>query len=133
MKAIKEIELFGEDTRALSKFYTGVINDGMPGLGDMVIGSIPPSGWVAEIAGTDPKYKYVRCFLKPKKDYSRANSKGSRGVYAEYVLESGRMYEVKEQVSNKRTIRYFCTVDGDGNVIDIPESEVKEWLKTVSE
>lgn len=130
MKAVKEIELFGEDTRALFKFYTGVINDGVPGLGDRMIGGLPSSGWAAEITGTDPKYKYARCFLKPKKDYSRANSKGSRGVYAEYVLESGRIYEFKEQVSNKRVIRYFCTVDDEGNVKDILESEVKEWLKT---
>ncbi len=129
MKAILEIELFGEDTRKMLKLWTSIANDALEGLGDMVIGNMPPSGWVAEIIGFDPKYKYARNFLKRKLDYSRANSKGSRGVYAEYILESGKIYEVKEQTSWKRSHRYFCTVNQEGDIITIGEGEVQEWLR----
>ena len=85
--------------------------------------------WAARIAGPDPKYKYKRVFLKPKKDYSKANSKGSRGVYFVYMLESGNIYDVSEPVSWKNVDRYFCKVSEDGAIIKITEENVKKWLK----
>lgn len=133
MKAYLEIELFGENARQMFKLWETIINTGAPGLGTITFGGMPSSGWVAEITGFDPKYKYARNFLKRKLDYSRANSKGSRGVYAEYILESGKIYEVKEQTSWKKVYRYFCTVNNDGEIVILNESEVIEWLKSRSE
>ena len=121
MKAVLEIELFGEDIRGVCKVYNKMMNGLMPGLGDNTIGSIPPSGWIAEITGTDMVYKYRRNFLKRKIDYSRANSNGSGGVFAEYILESGKYYEVSIKKSN----RYFCTVDTEGNIIRIETMEIE--------
>lgn len=133
MKAALEIELFCEDTRQLTRMWESIINDALHGLGTEVIGRMPPSGWVAEIIGIDPKYKYGRKFLKCKKDYSRANSKGSRGIFAEFILESGKIYEVKHQISWRNSRRYFCTVNDEGDIIELTESEVQEWLKNISE
>lgn len=130
MRAVLEIELFGEDTRAMVKAYTQLLDSCMPGLGNDTIGSFPPSGWVSEITGFDSKYKYARRFLKPKKDYSRSNSKGSRGVFAEYVLESGKIYDVKSQTTWKHVERYFCTVDKNGEIIKLSETEMIECLKS---
>lgn len=127
MKAILEIELIGDNIRQEMKLWTNIGNMAMPGLGDMTFGSYPPSGWIAEITGFDSKYKYARSFLKFKKDYSRANSKGSRGVYAEYILDEGKIYDVKD-----RKQRYFCKVD-NWQIVRIDELEVKEWLKSRSE
>lgn len=133
MKAYLEIELFGEDARQMMRLWEAIGNMAFPGLGTATFGGMPPSGWVAEITGFDQKYKYARKFLKRKLDYSRANSKGSRGVYAEYILESGKIYDVKQQISWKRVRRYFCTVNQDGDIVILSESEVVEWLKSRSE
>lgn len=129
MKAVLEIELFGEDTRQLYKFWTNFTNEMSPGLGDATFGTLPPSGWVAEVIGTDQKYKFARSFLKRKLDYSRSNSKGSRGIFAEYILESGKIYDVKQQVSWRNSKRYFCTVNSEGDIIELSEEEVKNCLK----
>jgi len=88
----------------------------------------PPRPWVAEIVGKDPKYKYARSFLRAYKDYSEANSVGSRGVYLLYTLEEGCVYEVKEQINWRRWDRYFCTVRR-GRIVRMAEDEVNQWLK----
>lgn len=123
MKIYFELELRGDDVRQLGKMYSYLGNEVMPGLGTALF-KIPPSAWVAEITGLDPKYKFDRKFLKYKKDYSRSNSVGSRGVYANYILESGHIYDIKDHKD-----RYYCTVDDDGRVMRLNETEVIEWLK----
>jgi len=127
MKAIVSIELFNDDVihedRQLKNFYNCMV----PTLGNKVFGTIPSSGWVAEIIGFDPKYKYARTFLKFKKDYSQANSKGSRGIFAEYILDENKIYEIKQQVTWKRSERYFCKVQ-DWKIVKITEQEVVDFF-----
>lgn len=132
MKAYLEIEIFGDNIRQEMKLYASITNMIVSGLGDSTFGKMPSSGWVAEIIGFDAKFKYTRQFLKSKKDYSRANSVGSRGIFQEYILESDKIYEVKKQISQKNNLRYFCKVDNEGNIITIQENEVIEWLKNLS-
>jgi len=124
LKAYLELELRGDDMAQWTKLWKSIANDMTPGFGNIIFGNMPKSAWVAEIAGTHQKYKYDRRFLRYNKDYSRSNSKGSRGVFAMYILESGHLYDVKDHKN-----RYFCTVDNDGNIIKIPQSEVDQWLK----
>lgn len=50
-------------------------------------------------------------------DYSKANSKGSRGVRIYYTLESGRRYRVRAPQSWKSTEEYICYVTEEGNII----------------
>jgi hypothetical protein len=128
MKTYLRLEIFNDNLRSIGTLYTNILNEGMPGLGNKIIGNIPPSCWVAEITGFDAKYKYDRHFLKYKKDYSHANSKGSRGIYGEYILESNHIYEVKEQISWSRTKRYFCMATEDGEIKELTEQEVINWL-----
>lgn len=78
--------------------------------------------WVAEITGLDPQYRYKRAFLSGQKDYSEANSIGSRGVYVYYHLEPGRVYEVNELVTWTRTRRYFCRVE-HGRIVEMGREE----------
>lgn len=117
MKIILELELRGDDVRELAKMGRYIGNEVAPGLGTALF-KIPPSAWVAEITGLDPKYKYKRNFLPYKKDYSRSNSVGSRGVYAVYILETGKIYEVKDHKD-----RYFCIITGDGKVARVINPE----------
>ena len=87
------------------------------------------SSWVAEIFDFDTKYRYKRKFLPAKKDYRHANKNASEGVLAEYILESGHIYEVKHSITKYKTERYFCTVSDNGDVIKLTEKEVIDWLK----
>ena len=76
---------------------------------------IPCRAWVAEIGPITLK----RSFLCPCLDYSGANSKGTRGVYATYVLAPERIYEVSSPESWSTTRRYFCHVV-DGAIEELP-------------
>ncbi len=136
MKATIKLEVFGDNVRQQLELYTKIIDGAVPGLGRAFMGRPPkPSCWVAEILGTHPKYRYERRFLRGKKDYSRANSVGSRGIFLWYTLESGRVYQVQEQTSWRRTRRYFIRVTDEGEIEEIKGDEVKTWLaeKNLSE
>lgn len=84
--------------------------------------------WVAEITGPDAKYGLARQFLKGDKDYSRANSVGSRGVYIYYQLDRGKYYEVSSPESWSRVDRYFARVDDNGKIVKVDRSEVDHWI-----
>lgn len=87
--------------------------------------------WVAEITGFD-KYGYARRFVRAKMDFSRADDKGMRGIYANYVLESGKLYEVFEHAGWGQGARRFIVVN-DGVIVEIKEAEVIECLRNRSE
>lgn len=83
--------------------------------------------WVAEILAHRGGRWYERQFLDGQKDYSEANSIGSRGVYLYFHLREGRIYEVHELQSWRRSRRYFCTVSG-GDVVEMSADEVQAAL-----
>lgn len=126
-RAIIEIELRYDNTNEMMKLFEAKCDAALgTGAGRYISGGRLYRYWVAEITGSDPKFKLARNFLPYKKDYSRANSKGSRGVYGVFTLESGKVYEVNE-FKNK----YYCKVV-DWRVVRIPETEVCEWVKGLS-
>ena len=79
--ALLAIECIGDDTE---QFLRSAARAYGP-LSQAVVGHVPASHWCAEIIGWALKYKYERRFLRCQKDYSNANSMGSRGVMAYYV------------------------------------------------
>jgi len=81
--------------------------------------------WVAEILGPGDHYKWERDFLKGKKDYTNANSIGSRGVMVYYHLKDGPVYEVHSWVSWSSVDRYFCRIES-GEIVRMTEEEVEE-------
>lgn len=125
MRGILILELFGEDTRQLCKIFRKMFEAGGGDAGTAIFDTeiaVPPrSSWVAEITGPDEKYGLSRVFLKGKMDYSRSNGKGSRGIFAEYILSPGKIYEVKSQESWSRSRRYFCAVGDEGDIIELNE------------
>jgi hypothetical protein len=124
MKAILKLELYDDSTRIfvrdLTRFTDGITGKGT---GRIILGSMPSSVWVAEITGRDPKYQYARRFLRYKKDYSQSNSKGTRGIYAVYIIDDGRIYEVKD---NKE--QYFCVVQ-NWEIRQVDLEYVEVWLR----
>lgn len=82
--------------------------------------------WVAEILGHTPD-GYRRKFVERKRDYTHANSRGTRGVYCWYLLDEGKVYQVQEQISWRNFIRYFCQVR-DAQIVKITQEEVDSIL-----
>lgn len=82
--------------------------------------------WVAHLIGLDTQYGFKREFLKGQKDYSQANSVGSRGVYLYFPLKDG-IYEVNERLTWKRARRYFIRVQ-NAQIVEIGRDEVLECL-----
>jgi hypothetical protein len=74
--------------------------------------------WVAEVSRDEASGKVRRVFLRGQKDFSRANSVGSRGVYLYFHLHEGVTYEVRELTSWTRERRYFCRVE-NGRIAEI--------------
>lgn len=62
-----------------------------------------------------------------KVDYTRSNSKRSRGIYGYYILQSGYLYYVQSPITWRNTERYFCYVHPkNGNIVRLHEDEVHE-------
>lgn len=130
MKATVGIEKIGGREDEMTTVYRAVSNRYLPGLWDEMIGpKIENKVWVAEITGVDPKYKYSRTFLKSKVDYSKSNSKGTRGVMHWFIMETGKIYEVEAPISWSRKERYFCKISEDGDIVKIDKEEVAKWVK----
>lgn len=82
----------------------------------------PPDYFVAEI-----RRGFNKTFLKPMRDYSRANSCGSRGVRANYFLEPNKLYEVQCNSTWKKKENYFCIVEAN-TIKKLSPQEAVEWL-----
>lgn len=63
-----------------------------------------------------------------KRDYSKANSKGSRGVYVWYTLEMDVLYYVREPKSWRSVAEYYVAVTQSGRIYKLSDEEVEEWL-----
>lgn len=85
--------------------------------------------WVAEILGLSNEGKFLRKFVHGDTDYTRSNSVGSRGIRKYYHLRSGRIYEVAERLTWKRTIQYFCRVNDEGDIVRISRQTVLDLFQ----
>lgn len=129
MKATFGLEYFGKGLDDEIRFHKEKYNFLMNGIGDKLIGkSHSRRPWVAEIIGIDERYGYARKFLNGKVSYKYANSKATRGVMLWFILESGKLYEVKHYTSWKNSVRYFCEVSRAGDIRTMELNEVNEWL-----
>lgn len=84
--------------------------------------------WVAEIIAYSPEHGVERRFLEPIRDMGLTGPKSSRGIYCVFPLQPGRIYEVYERVSWKRSERYFCRVVGN----EIERIDGEEVVKCLS-
>ena len=82
--------------------------------------------WVARVVGLDGRGGLCREFLRGNRDYSKANSSGSRGIWVHYLLGDG-LYEVNEPVKWRQCRRYFLRVAG-GSAEEISLREVVACL-----
>jgi hypothetical protein len=135
VKATIGLEWYGEANEARIRLLGGIIREAFgEGFAKAVIGSgYSRRPWVAEITGKDAKFGMDRKFLDSKLTRKHANGAHSRGVELWFLLESGRIYEVKHSLSWTRSERYFCVVTEAGNIGRISKQEVEQWLNDRSE
>ena len=121
MKACIKIEAIGENIfQSIDRYRCfGTMAD---------IFSVPKSYWVAKITGYCSEFDgFKREFVHGNRDYAKANSKGSRGIYVTYFLNPG-LYEVKHKTSWKNTERYFCMVTEEGEIIKMDKPDIEKCL-----
>lgn len=127
MTTLLGLEAIGDDAVQYNRLSVMKVRETLGNSFAEHVDARPRRPWVAEIIGRHPTYRYERRFLHGRKDYSRANGVGSRGVYLYYHLEPGRVYEVNELLSWSRSDRYFCQVVG-GRVERLDDDEVERCL-----
>lgn len=131
MKAALELEFIGADAADKLRAMSRLFDQAGSGLGRAMIDAGSTGPWVAEITGKYPSGKLQRSFVRSNRDYSRANSNCSRGVYLWFVLESERLYEVHARISWKGSKNYFCAVTETGDIRNLTDEEAQEWLSAL--
>ena len=127
MKASLIIEMIGDNNYQYGIYANSMTSMATGERCDLF--TIPKRSWCARIIGVHPKYRWEREFLKGMKDYSGSNSKGSRGITCTYILESWNVYEIKAAISWRSEERYFCFVDGHGEIKKISEDQVENFIR----
>lgn len=127
-----KLEYIGEAQDSRVALYHNITTEALgAGVADALIGKkrmrMP---WVAEITGHDNKFCFKREFLKAKWLRRDANGAQSRGVMLEFYMESGRLYQVHDFISWRKSDRYFCIVDGD-KITRLSENEAMQWLRKI--
>lgn len=125
MLAVLELEWIGEYNDAHCRLLNAQIKAASGGI-DLGYKSNRP--WVARIIGRDARFGLAREFVEGQIDYSRANSKGSRGVYLYFPLKGG-IYEVKKHLTWKHDRRYFIRVENT-QITEMTREEVELWLQS---
>lgn len=125
MRAVLRIELIGDDFH----YYKRTKTKSPDQLWQMAkrFGFNETRPWVAKITGLDDRFGFKREFQRGTRDYSQANSTGSRGIFCYYPLKPG-LYEINERLSWKRTKRWFARVE-DCKITEITKEEVIQCLK----
>lgn len=96
--------------------------------GEQIGGNKP---WVAKITGLDPKWGLKREFVPGVKDYSGANSVGSRGIERAWVITEPGIYEYNLPRSWKNTDRDFFEILADGTETCIDKTEIIKRFQEV--
>lgn len=87
--------------------------------------------WVKRVLGYNEQFGFLHEAVRGQKDYSQANSVGSRGIYLYYPLKKG-VYEVNERITWSRVRRYFILVD-NAEYVEVSKEEVFAWLEELEE
>lgn len=98
-------------------------------IGDDTVGvyGTRPRHWITQIFGCDGRGRWIGAKLYGARDYSSANSIGSRGVMVTYLLDEGPIYQVCSPQSWTRADTYFCRIL-DGQCVRMSDDEVRACL-----
>lgn len=83
--------------------------------------------FVKEVIGVNHEGRPVKKELKGKKDYRDAAGTGARGVFYWYSLKQGSCYFIQEQISRRKSRRYYALVN-NGKIHEISESHAASYI-----
>lgn len=130
LRAVLKLEIIGDDWFDYrSRLRRGLVSQ-QPQLERMYLSRLgwdAKRPWVARLLGIGADGWFMREFLRGQRDYSEANSTGSRGVHEYYALTTG-VYEVFERRSWIKTRRYFIRVR-DARTREIDQEEAVRCLQ----
>lgn len=123
MRAVVRLELIADD-------YFYHVKHGTKSLDWQVrymrrLGHDHSPSWLALLTGVR-NGDFLRCWPEGTRDYSAANSVGSRGIYVYYVLRDG-IYEVNDRYEFDRVRHYFIRVE-QGQIHRISREQAITWL-----
>jgi len=88
----------------------------------------PGQALVDKIIGISPDGVLECKRMQGFRDYTYANSVGSRGIHIVYILSSGNLYFVSSPLSWKKIDQYYCRIK-DGQIVRMNIHQVLAWLK----
>ena len=124
MRAILKLEQIGDDYFYAKRHNSWSFDKQLRYIRRLGVDKSP--SWAARIIGVDSSSKLQREFLRGQRDYTEANSEGSRGIFTYYPLTDG-IYEVNSRYHWRKIRHYFCKVIGT-EIIEISKDEVIECL-----
>lgn len=86
-----------------------------------------PEPFVWQVVGISERGSLMEERLRGRKDYTHANSVGSRGVYLWYSLVRGEFYRIQSIPSWKRSHVFYAVATADGYA-EMSEQEVRACL-----
>lgn len=84
--------------------------------------------WVAEVYGRDGRYGLARHFVPKKVSYRDSNKRGTRGIYAHWILDDGCLYEACLMTGWGTYTKRWITVTRAGDITDLTKEEAEAWI-----
>ena len=126
--ALLSLELIGDDADArLREAEQAVTLAAGRAAGRLFAPDAENGVWVKQLLGIGDAGKFHKRFVRGQKDYSRANSVGSRGVLLHFFLPPG-VYQVQEKIA-WRNVRPYFVESAAGLIKEISRMEAVTWLK----
>lgn len=126
MRYVLKLEAIGDNQTAYLRQYLKQERPNQFGYRELQafkFGNKTLTPWVSLITGITKRGFFEREFAEGQRDYSQANSVGSRGIFIYYALKPG-ICEVNERISWKRARRYFLHVISDELAEEMSREEV---------
>lgn len=127
MAYVLRLEAIGDDLVARNRLEQGKMREaGIPAPARALLDIAPSRSWCSEVIGWRGVGEAMLREIRPHRDYSKANSVGSRGVYLVYTLHEGAVYAVRERLSWRSSREYFCRVSGT-SLVEMTGEEARTW------
>lgn len=86
--------------------------------------------YVKEVVGVNHEGRPVKKNILGKKEYRHAVGTGARGVFYWYSLRQGGCYLIQEQVSRRKSRKYYALVN-NGELHELTEAQAASYVSSI--
>lgn len=86
--------------------------------------------FVKEVIGINHEGRLVKKDVSGKKEYREAVGTGARGVFYWYSLRQGGCYLIQEQVSRRKSRKYYALVN-NGELHELTEAQAASYVSSI--